>query len=102
MPYVYWGKSLVQRSRGNLHDAIQYALFAIENVSADGGFRDLRHLALHTTVLAEEASNRDRDEDAQRAARLIESTLSEEGRVPADEPWVADLLERVRNLVGRG
>jgi hypothetical protein len=102
MPYVYWGKSLVQRSRGNLHDAIQYALFAIENVSAVEDFRDLRHLALHTTVLAEEASNRDSNEDAQRAARLVESKLSDEGSVPSDEPWVNDLLERVRSLVGRG
>jgi len=98
MPYVYWGKSIVQRSRGNLHNAIQFALFAIENSGAASDFRDLRHLALHTTVLAEEASSRDQGDDARRAARLIESKLTEEDGVSSEEPWVSDLLQRVRVL----
>ena len=100
LPYVYWGKSLSDRARGDLEASVDNATMAIEFAGAADAFRDLQPLAEHATLLAEEAHSREQDAAVRDVTGVLERELERTG-TPQERVWLGELLSRLRAAAGR-
>ena len=95
-PYVYWGKSFVQRARGDLRGAVLNAVTALVSaVIEQGSFKDMETLARHTTLLAEDAHEQRKGNDELLASNALKREL---GKLKSPGAWVSEILERIARL----